>query len=179
MKKLIYIAILAILFAIPFLLPTNKTNQQNQYKMKLDTYFCAEFKSANSDKWIDLGCKHNVITNAGLDDIENVLAGKYKYIALGNGTAPTQSSTSLDNEQTDCGLARQEGTYYDLGVGNWEINTTFTYTCDTTRIVNTTAAFNATSGGIMFAGGLLNAEAQFSTNGDQLKVRHIYQISEV
>jgi len=145
--------------------------------INLDTWFCVEFRKAGTSEWKKLGCVHNVLTDQGKEDLEGIISGKYKYIALGNGSAPTPSSTSLDNEQTDCGLERKAGTYYDLGTGNWEINTTFTYTCDSSRTINTTAAFNATSGGVMLAGGTIT-EIPFSVNGDEAKIRHIYQIQE-
>jgi len=157
-----------------------KNSNPTSYNLKLNAYFCAKFKPAKANKWIDLGCSYfDPITNAGIEDVENYIKNTYKYIALGNGTAPTASSTSLDNEQTDCGLARKLGDVYDLGLGKWELNTTFTYTCDSERTVNTTASFSASSGGTMYAGGPLNAEATFSANGDQLIVRHIYNITEV
>ncbi|HEX68879.1 MAG TPA: hypothetical protein ENG10_01110 [Candidatus Bathyarchaeota archaeon] len=168
--------ILALVFARN---PTVKPKKAPSFSLKLNAYFCAILCPVNRS-CIDLGCSYfDPITNAGIEDVENYIKNTYKYIALGNGTAPTASSTSLDNEQTDCGLARKLGDVYDLGLGKWELNTTFTYTCDSERTVNTTASFSASSGGTMYAGGPLNAEATFSANGDQLIVRHIYNITEV
>lgn len=147
------------------------------------TYFCTEFKPASSDKWINLGCVHNVFTNAGRNHVKGVLGGEIttgipiKYLALGNGSAPTATSTSLDGEITTCGLARTLGDYYSLGVGWWEINTTFTYTCSTPLTVNTTGAFNQPTGGTFFAGGTITP-VTFTTNGDQLRLRHNYTITE-
>ena len=101
-------------------------------------------------------CDNNVITNDGLNHIKyligsGVSSGAVDYIALGNGTAPTTSSTNLSEEITNCGLSRSQGTYLSNGVGNWSIYKTFTSTCNNV-VVNTTALFNATSGGIIFAG---------------------------
>ena len=105
---------------------------------------------------MEIGCDSNVITNDGLNHIKyligsGVSSGAVDYIALGNGTAPTQSSTNLSGEITNCGLSRSQGTYLSNGVGNWSIYKTFTSTCNNV-VVNTTALFNATSGGIIFAG---------------------------
>jgi hypothetical protein len=150
----------------------------------LQTYFCADFKPANSDEWKSLGCVHNVLTTAGKNHIKGVLGGAITtnvpilYLALGNGSAPTASDTVLNNEITVCGLARKQGTYYDLGNGWWEVNTTFTYTCTGNLIANTTGAFNQASGGTFFAGGTIQT-VTFSANGDQLRLRHNYTVSEV
>ena len=172
MRRLILIPLSLLMLAI--LVIPSKVFFQEDYRTRIDSYFCVEFKG--EDGWKNLGCKHNVITNVALDDIENYLASKYEYIALGNGSAPTASSTILDNEQTDCGLERKLGDYYDLGVGNWEINTTFTYTCDSSRTINTTATFNASSGGVMLAGGAI-PEITFE-NGFQARIKHIFQVYE-
>jgi len=120
----------------------------------------------------DLGCDHNVITNVGLDHIKYLLgtgitSEACKYIALGNGTAPTSTSTSLDAEITVCGLTRTAGSYTSNGVGNWTISNTWTSTCDGIA-VNTTALFNATSAGTMFAGDSFTTST-LNTN-DQIQV---------
>jgi len=113
-------------------------------------------------------CKPNVLTDAGKELIEAYLAqggtlGAVKYIAVGNGTAPSASSTSLDNEITDCGLARAEATYSDQGTGNWTFSYTWQCTCDGVT-VNTTGIFNASSGGTMLAGTSFNPSTLYSTD---------------
>jgi hypothetical protein len=190
MKKIIGIGLIALaaLLVVAVYLKTG-SNQllPNSFKganVGLQTYFCADFKPANSNEWKSLGCVHNVLTNAGKDHIKGVLGGAITtnipilYLALGNGSAPTASDTALNNEITICGLARQQGTYYNLGTGWWEVNTTFTYTCTGTLVVNTTGAFNQATSGTFFAGGTIPTVI-FSTNGDQLRLRHNYTVSEV
>lgn len=182
-KKVIIGTIFGILAVAAVLLSLQVETPEESYQLPVKTRWCVEFKKANSEDWKDLGCIHNVLTNAGKNHIKGILGGTItsnlhtKYIALGNGSAPTSTSTSLDSEQTVCGLARTLGDYYDLGVGNWEVNTTFTYTCSNTLTVNTTAAFNQASEGTLFAGGTITP-VTFSTNGDQLRIRHIYTVSE-
>jgi len=100
-------------------------------------------------------CDHNVLTNNGKDLIQSYLSGgagaAVDYIALGNGSAPTSTSTTLDNEITTSGLARAQGSVSSVGTGNWSLNHQWTSTGDNI-VVNTTALFNASSGGTMFAG---------------------------
>jgi len=147
-------------------------------KIKVD--LCVDFKPANGE-WQNVGCT-DLLVDAGKNHLKGILGGTIttnlhtKYIAIGNGTEPTASSTVLGSEQTDCGLARVLGDYYDLGTGNWEVNTTLTYTCSGTRVVNTTAAFNQASGGTLFAGGAIPT-VTLAVVGDQIRVRHIYTVS--
>jgi len=143
--------------------------------------FCVEFKPSGSSIWQDYGCKKNTITTAGLNYVELLLGvganSPAKYLALGNGTTVAVGDTTLNNEQTDCGLARATGTYYDLGNGWWEINNTYTYSCSVSRVVNTTANFNASSSGTLYAGGTIST-VTFTTSGDQLKLRHNFTFAE-
>ena len=106
-----------------------------------------------------IDCSHNLLTNAGKELIETILGdtgsgGPVQYIALCNSTAgctaPDASDTTLDNEFTGCGLSRAQGTYGDLGTGNWSIWYTFTSTCDNVE-TNMTGLFNQDSGGTLFA----------------------------
>ena len=104
-------------------------------------------------------CSHNIITNAGKDYVLALLKGEtsgaVKYIAIGNGTAPAAGDTTLDGEQTTDGLARAEGTIDTTGSSgsyNVSVNKVFTYTGSSDRVVNTTALFNASSGGTFFIG---------------------------
>jgi len=177
------IALLILGFGLIANNTTNKSEIQSPgVKGNIETYFCVDFKPANGE-WISLGCQHNVFTNAGRNHVKGLLGGTIttdmhtKYLALGNGTAPTATSTSLNNEVTGCGLNRKLGDYYSLGDGWWEVNTTFTYTCSGSLLVNTTGAFNQASAGTFFAGGEITP-VTFTTNGDQLRLRHNNTISE-
>ena len=151
------------------------------YNLKVKEGFFGEFCPVGKS-CVPLEYKENVITNAGLNFVEFLMGvganSPVKYLALGNTTAPAIGDTTLAGEQTADGLQRATGTYYDLGTGWWEINNTFTYTGSTSRVVNTTANFNATSSGTMYAGGTITT-VTFTTNGDQLKLRHNFTFAEV
>ena len=184
MKKelvVVALALAAIALSLGAGMRTSQTTMQGLLtapKIKVD--LCVDFKPANGE-WQHVGCT-DLLTDAGKNHLKGILGGTIttnlhtKYIAIGNGTEPTASSTVLDSEQTDCGLARVLGDYYDLGTGNWEVNTTFTYTCSVQRVINTTAAFNQASGGTLFAGGAIPT-VTLAVAGDQIRVRHIYTVS--
>jgi hypothetical protein len=97
------------------------------------------------------------LTNTGKDYIKAALGNAefgtaaFKFIAVGNGSAPTVDSTSLDNEITEAGLTRAAGTYFSTGIGTWKIEKIFSVT-GTVNSINSTALFNASSGGTMLAG---------------------------
>lgn len=84
---------------------------------------------------------HNVLME-GEEAIETQIksgsALSWDTIAVGNGTAPIDSSTSLDSEITDCGLSPSAGTFEDTGDGSWNLSVTYDVTCDDVD-VNTTA----------------------------------------
>lgn len=124
---------------------------------------------------------HNVLTNNGKDFIEQELGDSASAttevankIVLGNGSAPTASSTSLDSEITDCGLAKATGTYTNNGVGNWNITKTFTSSCDS-ELVNTTALYTSSSD-TMFAGDSFSDSVTLQS-GDQISVTWNIQIT--
>jgi hypothetical protein len=148
---------------------------------KFDTYFCTQFKPEGGE-WGNLNCDHNTFMNAGSNMIEAILNGTQitntntTYLALGNTTTPASTDTTLASEITDCGLARVQGTPYHLGQGWWEVNTTLTFSCSRTEIANTTAAFNALTNGVEFAGGTITS-VTFTTSGDQLRLRHNYTVT--
>jgi hypothetical protein len=157
---------------------TGNSGAEINFKIKEGFFgeFCAVGKPC-----IELPYKENTITNVGFNHLELLMGvganSPVKALALGNGTAPAIGDTSLNSEQTICGLTRVNGTYYDLGTGLWEINTTFTYTCSSALKVNTTANFNWTTTGAMYSGGTIS-DVNFATNGDQLKLRHNFSITE-
>lgn len=182
---IVTLTILALIFGAAEVTPPETIDDGNYFTgahSGLDTYYCTQFKPAG-EEWGELDCVHNVLTDAGREHIEGLLGGKVTsgynttFLALGNGTTPVAGSTTLDNELATCGLTRVGGAYYDLGTGWWEVNTTFTYTCDNSLLVNHTASFNATSAGTLLAGGVIS-DVTFTTNGDQLRLRHNCTISE-
>lgn len=156
--------------------PTSGTD----FKFKIKEGFFGEFCPVGKP-CIPLEYKENTITTVGFNLVKQMMGGvlnsSIKYLALGNSSTVAIGDTTLGNEQTDCGLQRVAGTYYDLGTGWWEINTTFTYSCSVARKVNTTANFNASSSGTLYAGGTIS-DVNFATSGDQLKLRHNFSLSE-
>ena len=123
--------------------------REHDNNLVITEYFCNQFKPF-AGEWGEETCEKNVITNNGLDHLERMLGSPganspVQNLALGNGTAPIASDTTLNIEQTDCGLGRVVGTYYDLGVGWWEINTTYTYSCGVSRM-SSLAMFGVTAG---------------------------------
>jgi len=72
----------------------------------------------------------------------------YDDIAVGNGTAPTDDSGSLDSQWGSCGLSPQQGNYEDTSAGqfegSWNYSVTYDVTCDNIE-VSTTAIFDAGS----------------------------------
>jgi hypothetical protein len=122
----------------------------------------------------DLGCTPNIVTNAGLNHLKEFLgqgnAGSVNasIITVGNGTAPVAASTTLNNEITDCGFSRQGATYTSIGTGNWSLTKTWTDVSCNGLVVNTTALFNASTSGTMFAGNSFTSVTLQSN--DQLNV---------
>jgi len=180
------VALVVLLFPMPVEINHNgvgEINQGNAKKITSPLNYGAVvcIKIIRADGTIeDVGCSGNVVTEAGLNHIkylvgEGASSEAVKYLALGNGSAPTISSTYLDNEITNCGLARAEGTYTSNGVGNWTRSKTWTCTCDGVY-VNTTALFNATSGGTMFAGYSFSTRILYEN--DQLQESWTIWISE-
>jgi hypothetical protein len=100
---------------------------------------------------------HNVFTDAGKEHVEAFLGtlsatgSPANYIAVGNGTAPIASSTTLNLEIATAGLTRAQGTYSSTGTGAWKIEKVFSVT-GTVNSINSTALFNASSTGTMLAG---------------------------
>jgi len=126
----------------------------------------------------DLGCNENTWTNTGKNWTRDCIgqfacgATAFKYLAVGNGSAPSATSTTLAGEIADCGFNRTTaGTYVTEGasVGNWTIYQTWTSTCNN-EVVNTTAVFNATSAGTMLAGTTITSATLQSS--DQLQVNY-------
>jgi hypothetical protein len=155
-------------------------NSGTEFRFKIKEGFFGEFCPVGKP-CVPLEYRENTITNAGLNHVEFLMGvgvnSPVKYLALGNGSVPAIGDTTLNSEITLCGLGRATGTFYDLGTGWWEVNNTFTYTCSTSMMANSTGAFNATSSGTFYAGGTITA-VTFTTNGDQLKLRHNFTFTE-
>ena len=104
-------------------------------------------------------CKHNLLTNVGLNMIQLALNGTASTatgVMLGNGTtiiAPTD--TVLPGLISDSGLVNATGTYVYRGAGAWNVTKSFTSTGNSIG-VNMTGLQDTTTK-------LLLAEANFTT----------------
>lgn len=130
-----------------------------------------------------VGCSENTFTNLGKNLTMNMLfenvGAPPDYIALGNGSATTASTTDLDSELVvgDCsGLQRAQATTNQPvsspeSDGNWTLARTFTSGCTHQQLVNTTALYNATAGATdqIFAGNTFTSGVTLSQN-DQVTV---------
>ncbi|MCD6572260.1 MAG: hypothetical protein J7K62_03210 [Thermoplasmata archaeon] len=181
-RKILIILIALVVFSFPIIISVdNLGSSGNQITSPINYKATVCVRILRADGTIDnVGCSSNVITESGLNHIKYLLgtgisSDAVKYIALGNGTAPTSTSTSLNNEITNCGLTRAEGTYTSNGVGNWNISKTWTSTCDGVPI-NTTALFNASSGGTIFAGHNFGTRIVYSN--DQIQINWNIAVSE-
>jgi len=124
-------------------------------------------------------CTHNAMMDGGRDFVKTLIGNwsgggnPVKYIALGNGSSaesPT-SQTTLNLEIGDCGLTRAEGAYASVNVGNWSLSKQFTVAgcAGGNIVVSTTALFNNSATGMMFAGKNFSNNVTLM-NGDQLNI---------
>lgn len=96
----------------------------------------------------ELMAKQENVLMEGEDAIREELTtgtdvGTWDMITVGNGSAPTTSSASLDSEWSSCGLSPATGTITDeTEEGNWNLTHTFDITCDDI-IINTTAQYSS------------------------------------
>jgi len=177
MNKAILLASILIASLAAMAMMTSNTGISIKEPMHSSSSVCAQIIRADGTTE-DLGCKENVWTNTGKnwtrDCIGQFLCGAtaFKYLAVGNGSAPSATSTTLDSEITTCGFNRTTaGTYVteQASVGNWTIYQTWTSTCNN-LVVNSTAVFNATSAGTMLAGTTITSATLQSS--DQLQVNY-------
>jgi len=123
---------------------------------------------------------HNVFTDAGKNYVKQALgnaefgATAFKYVAVGNGTAPASGSTTLNSEIAESGLTRASGTYTSTGTGAWKIEKVFSVT-GTVGSVNSTGLFNASATGTMIAGDTFSNTNVAS--GDSLNITWTISVS--
>ena len=151
MKKEYIVAMAILVLAVAFYLNPIEGSENSDatinYYSQVCTYVNGDLNS----------CGHNIVTNAGLNHLKEFLgqgnagSANASIIAVGNGTAPVAGSATLNNEIDDCGFSRPGATYASIGTGNWSLTHTWTSSCNS-EVVNTTALFNDSSGGTMFAG---------------------------
>jgi len=115
----------------------------------------------------------NLLTDAGANALKELIgngvgtSAGWKYIAVGNGSAPTTGSTTLNSEIASAGLTRASATYTSLGTGSWKLEKIFSVT-GTINSINATAMFNASSTGNMIAGDTFTNTNVI--NGDTLNI---------
>ena len=116
-------------------------------------FACVQVDRTDGSTWKE--CGQNTFTTVGTNATwERVFLGsmnQFDYITVGNGTAPTTGSTTLNGESDSCGLTRVQETPAWEGQANMTISHKWTSTCDGV-IVNTTGIFNNSAGGTMLAG---------------------------
>ena len=103
---------------------------------------------------------HNTVVNGGKNLVKTELAGQeagitdIRRLAIGNTTTPAQdvSDTALGQEIVGCGLTNTTGLYVNQPTANgqWNVTNTFQSTCNGV-VVNSTALYNNTVGGTLFA----------------------------
>ena len=93
---------------------------------------------------------HNIVTNAGLDEVAHLIGGistptAFQYMAIGtDATAPGASQTALGTE-----VSRENVTPTDEGVGIIEYDNTFTFGSGESYTVIEYGLFNDATTGIM------------------------------
>jgi len=116
---------------------TTEAGHQAQLTDNVDTgynikvYHNGEFATTTHNKLMEG-------ENAIKESIGQGAGNTYDTIAVGKGNAPGDSSGSLDQEYSNCGLSPATGSYEDTGDGQWNYTVTYDVTCDNI-IVNTTA----------------------------------------
>lgn len=148
---------------------------QTSQGMNHQDIWCSQIYRNATDTWEAPDCRvnDNTYTNAGKNATRDYLWGtagaNFDFIALGNTTSTSATSTTLGGEQGNANnLTRAQGTIYNLGqAGN--VTVSFTFTANDTSFVNTTAVFNASTGGTLFAGFDLSSSVTFQS-GDKLTI---------
>lgn len=131
-------------------------------------------------------CTHNLLTNAGRQQIKNLLAGylqtsNISAIAISNSTAPAVGDTALAGsvQMGSCGLYNITAVKNQINDTAIDLSWQWTNSC-TNQIVNTTALFNSTAAGnvtaasVEFAGATLTSSTLQST--DKIQVNYTINI---
>ena len=170
MKKEYIVAMAILVLAVAlYLTPVSSVIKDTSNSIEYDSMVCI-YKNGE-----EVQCKPNLVTNGGLNFIKDCIGQglcgtptNFSIIALGNlsGGSQAATDTTLANEWTTCGLTRSPGVYTSIGNGNWSVSKVWTATGSC--LVNTTALFNATSSGTMFA--LNNFTTVSLATNDQINV---------
>lgn len=159
-KHLVLLSVLSVIVVLAFAMAVNiaTSSTEGSEGIAYHSSVCKTLTRADGSVE-DLGCDHNLLVNAGAEAIEDAIGSgsgtsAFNYIGLCNSTAgctaPASGDTAIDNEYTDSGLTRSQGTFGDNGVGNWSVWKTFTATADSLT-TNLTGIYNASSGTTLLA----------------------------
>ncbi|MEM5866320.1 MAG: hypothetical protein QXG39_00170 [Candidatus Aenigmatarchaeota archaeon] len=124
---------------------------------------------------VEQNCIHNVYTNMGKnitrDRLGWAVGSPINVIGVGNGSAPTETSTFLNNEINECGISRSAGTVsiVETSPGNFSIQKQYSITCFVPK-VNITGLYNSTTGNFLFAGATISPEVTNLNSGDTLTI---------
>lgn len=123
--------------------------------IKFTDYVCVG--ATIGGEYQDLGCKTNLVTTVGFNDLKSLLGGQTvnlneTTIAVANSTAAqVAGDVNLQGEWANCGMTKAAGTYASFGNGQWNVTKTFTNTCAGAATVNGTGLYNDTAAGHLFA----------------------------
>lgn len=153
----------------------------NSESAKYDGIICLTVTRADGEVE-DLGCKHNLIYNDGLEMFEESLAhgvnlsSRLIYLCNETGSAlgcaaPVAAQSETFTNFIGCGLNSANGTYANNGAssGNWSIYATFTNSCAVSQDVNASRLGAAVSIGRNFSGATFSSVVTLAQN-DQLTV---------
>ena len=145
------LGVLLLMAIEPSSIPTSENEGVDTQGLKYDGTVCIY----KNNQLVE--CKHNLITNAGLNLIETALgqavAVNATKIAVANATGAVQAvtDTSLTGEWASCGLTATQGSYINQGNGQWNITYQWTQSGCNDVLVNGTGLYNQTGSGQLFA----------------------------
>ena len=151
-------------------------------KVKLRGEFIIELKDKKG-KVKDKRYIRNTITNAGMAEVANLIAGvsspvAFTYLALGIGTtAAAVTDTTLESEITDTGLARHSATASRVttNVTNDTAQLVYTWTATGAKAVTECGMFNNASAGTLLGRQVFSAIN--TANSDQITVTYKIVVS--
>lgn len=174
------IGVIALAMVFTFAVSPPVTRDSN---LRVDAWACGKAYNSITGAVTDLGCKHNLLTTVGMNDLKSLLGGQTKNlnettVAIGNNTAAqVVGDTALQGEWSSCGLTRATGTYYSYGNGQWNVSYTFTSTCSGAQYINATGIYNDTATGHLFAEVTYGSTATLNNVGDQFNATWGFQVS--
>lgn len=180
-KTLLPIALVGLSLILGSLLFTSTPSTQTGISQGITRHeaICLSVNRWTPDGYIyeEPECTHSVLFSIGGNHTVNLLLGKIppadastadnvSFIAVGNGTDPASGDTTLNNEIAESGLTRAyaDSTKVDATTGNATLYKLFTFTGTGPCVINTTALFNASSGGIPFVGGSFTSRTLYEND---------------